>query len=103
MLTLEKIINQRDMFRARVELMRMLTELSDDALEYVWRPIAYAWHHSDQNDPDVMTDDDMKRMLLIIAVAHDKPDVIYTVVMNLRSIYWAEWEASREAGGVHRE
>ena len=76
MFTLEKIMRQRDMFRARVELMRMLTELSDDALKYVWRPIAYAWHYTDGNDPDVMTDDDVNRMYLVRAVAHDNPYVV---------------------------
>ena len=77
MIILEKIINQRDMFRAKVELMRMLIELSDDALEYVWRPIAYVWHYTDDNDPDVMTSDDLDRMRLVGAVAHGSQDVIH--------------------------
>ena len=70
MMPLEKVMQQRDMFRCRVELMRMFTELSDEALAYVWRPIAYAYFHTDEHNPEVLTSDDMKRMGLIRMTAH---------------------------------
>ena len=57
--SLEKIMQQRDTLRARMELVRMLTELSDGALEYVWRPIAYAYCLTDEHNVDVMTPEDI--------------------------------------------
>ena len=50
---------------ARITLIKMLLALSDDALEYVWRPIIYAYYYTDQRDPDRLTDDDVKRLSLI--------------------------------------
>ena len=55
---------------ARITLTKMLLTLSDDALEYVWRPIVYAYYYTDQRDPDRLTDDDVKRLGLIGAAAH---------------------------------
>ncbi len=76
MMPLEKVMQQRDMFRCRVELMRMFTELSDEALAYVWRPIAYAYFHTDEHNPEVLTSDDMKRMGLIRMTAHGSPEEV---------------------------
>lgn len=99
MITLEKLMHQRDMFRARVELMKMLTELSDDALKYVWRPIAYAWHYADDNDSDVMTDDDLDRMCLIGAVAHGSQTVIYRTCLMCRDAQNGEMKRKAEKNG----
>lgn len=99
MLTLEKIMNKRDMFRARVELMRMLTDLSDDALKYVWRPIAYAWHYTDANDPDVMTDEDLDRMRLIVAVANENQGVIYRTSCMCKAAMNGELKQRRNQRG----
>ena len=85
MITLEKIINQRDMFRAKVELMRMLTELSDDALKFVWRPIAYAYYFTDDHNADILTGDDVDRLWLIVSTAIDPPEVTHEV-----SLYQAD-------------
>ena len=76
MIALAKIIRQRDTYRARAELMRMLAELSDDALKYVWRPIAYAWCYTDENDPDGLTRDDLDRITLLGSIAYDNPYVV---------------------------
>lgn len=99
MITLEKLMHQRDMFRARVELMKMLTELSDDALKYVWRPIAYAWHYTDDNDPDVMTEDDLDRMCLIGAVAYSNRGVIYRTSLMCRAAQNGEMKRKAEKNG----
>ena len=99
MIALEKMMHQRDMFRARVELMKMLTELSDDALKYVWRPIAYAWHYTDNNDPDVMTEDDLNRMCLVGAVANENQGVIYRTSCMCRAAMNGELKRRRTQRG----
>ena len=40
------------MQEARTTLAKMLLALSGEALEYVWRPIIYAYYYSDGRDPD---------------------------------------------------
>ena len=74
--SIEKNINQRDMFHARVELIRMLAELSDDALKYVWRPISYAYYWTDAHDHSVITDDDINRIRLVGVVANGSLQVV---------------------------
>ena len=59
-----------NMEEARITLTKMLLALSDDALEYVWRPIVYAYYYTDQRDPDRLTDDDVKRLSLIGVATH---------------------------------
>ncbi len=71
-----KTIVQYDPSRARVNLIQMLTELSADALEYVWRPIVYAYYWADYNNPDVLSDDDINRQLLIGAAAHGSSEFV---------------------------
>lgn len=62
---------------SRAELARMLSELSTaDALEYVWRPIVYAYYLTDCRDPDRLSDDDFMRAGLIGAAAHGSPDLV---------------------------
>lgn len=79
--------------QARTTLTKMLLALSDEALEYVWRPIVYAYYYTDQRDPDRLTDDDSKRLGLIGAVAHEPPDVID----RLNQVKIALWHAKRNA------
>ncbi len=74
------IIKQRDMKRAKAELMKMLSELSNDALKYVWRPIAYAYYWTDEHGEELMTDDDVRRMNLICVVAHESPGYVDKLV-----------------------
>lgn len=69
-------VKQRDMCRARVELMKILAELSDEALEYVWRPIVYAYYWTDGHDQVILSEDDRERMLLICVVAHESPEFV---------------------------
>lgn len=76
MITLEKIMQKRNMLHARVELMRLLTELSDDALEYVWRPIAYAYYWTDGHDMNILSEDDIKRFHLIVAAAYESSETV---------------------------
>lgn len=61
---------KEEMLETRLNLTKMLLALSDDALEYVWRPIIYAYYYTDQRDPDRLTDDDAKRLSLIGVAAH---------------------------------
>ena len=54
----------------------MLSELSDKALAYVWRPIAYAYNWTDGHGTESLSKDDVWRMSLVCAVAHVSPEVI---------------------------
>lgn len=74
------IIKQRDMKRAKVELMKMLSELSDDALQYVWRPIAYAYYWTDEHGIELLTEDDVNRLNLICVVTHESPEYVNRLV-----------------------
>lgn len=73
--------------KARTTLAKMLLDLSDEALEYVWRPIIYAYYYTDMRDLDRLTDDDSKRLALIIAVAHESPNVINRLE-QLNRVLW---------------
>lgn len=73
--------------KARTTLAKMLLDLSDEALEYVWWPIIYAYYYTDMRDPDRLTDDDSKRLALIIAVAHESPNVINRLE-QLNRVLW---------------
>ncbi len=88
-------INQFDPSRARAGLMRMLSELSVDALEYVWRPIVYAYYYTDYHDMDMLTDDDSKRFDLIGAAAHGSPEFISRLDDWMITLQQAEWERAR--------
>ena len=59
---------------SRSDLINTLSMLSDDALEYVWRPIMYAYLWTDCHGHDQLTDDDMFRMHLSGMIAHGSPE-----------------------------
>ena len=61
---------KEEMLETRLNLTKILLALSDDALEYVMRPIVYAYYYTDGRDPDRLTDDDANRLSLIGAAAH---------------------------------
>jgi len=63
----EKIQIQYTASDVRQDLMRMLSELSDEALKYVWLPVLGAYLYTDQRDPDVLSDEDFNRFCLIAA------------------------------------
>ena len=67
---------KEEMLETRLNLTKMLLALSDDALEYVMRPIVYAYYYSDGRDPDRLTDDDVKRLGLIGAAAHGGEELV---------------------------
>lgn len=92
MITLEKVIRQRDMFRAKAELMRMLTELSDDALRLVWRPIVYAYYFTDDHNAMALTGDDVDRLGLISSAAIDPSDVTHEVSLYCSDVRRSAWE-----------
>lgn len=61
---------------SREKLAEMLLELSDDALEYVWRPINYAYYMTDDRGPDRLTAEDSLRFSLIGEAAHADEEMI---------------------------
>ena len=63
-------MNNPTMAEARLKLTEMLLALSDEALEYAWRPIAYAYYYTDGRDPDRLTSEDAARLTLIGVAAH---------------------------------
>lgn len=65
-----------NMEETRITLTKMLLALSDEALEYVWRPVVYAYYYTDQRDPDRLTDDDVKRLSLIGVAAHSGEELV---------------------------
>ncbi len=71
-----KTIVQYDPSRARVSLIRMLTELSEDALDYVWRPIVYAYNWVDAHDMNSMTKDDDNRLGLLVDMTYGPSEVV---------------------------
>ena len=79
---------------ARSTLVKILSELSDDALVYVWRPIMYAYLWTDGHGHDKLTDDDMRRISLSGIIANGSPEV----VEQLDKWRWAvEWNEMKEA------
>ncbi len=71
-----KTIVQYDPSRARVSLIRMLTELTDEALDYVWRPIVYAYNWVDAHDMDSMAKADDNRFGLLVDIAYSPSEVV---------------------------
>lgn len=65
-----------NMKTARSFLSKILSELSDEALEYVYRPIMYAYLWTDFHDHDRLTDDDMHRIHLSGMIAHSSPKAV---------------------------
>lgn len=61
---------------SRSDLINTLSMLSDDALEYVWRPIMYAYLWTDCHGHDQLTDDDMFRIQLSGMIAHGSPEEV---------------------------
>ena len=79
---------------ARITLTKMLLALSHNALEYVWRPIIYAYYYTDQRDPDRLTDDDVKRLSLIRVATHSGEKL----VSRLDAVRWAYESVLAEKG-----
>ncbi len=90
-----KTINQFDPSRARAGLIRMLSELSVDALEYVWRPIVYAYFLTDDNNPDAISDEDANRFDLISVAAHGSPEFVSRLNDWRIALQSMEWEKAR--------
>lgn len=85
--SLEKITQQRDTLRARMELVRMLTELSNDAMKLVWRPITYAYYFTDNHGADTLNDDDLDRLGLIASAATDPTEVTHEVSLYRADVH----------------
>jgi len=55
----------------RKDLMRMLSELSDDAVKYARLPVLGAYLWTDQHEPEMLTDEEYDRFSLIGAAVHE--------------------------------
>ncbi len=88
-------INQFDPSRARDSLIQMLSELSVDALEYVWRPIVYAYYWTDKRNQSLLTDDDVYRFSLICTAVNDSPELVRELSDWRIYLQRAEWEKAR--------
>lgn len=62
--------------QTRSVLQEILSDLSDEALVYVWRPILYAYCWTDAHGHDLMTDDDMRRIGLSGMIANGSPEAV---------------------------
>lgn len=93
---LEKAMYRKDICRARQELLEMLSELSDDVLVYVWRPIAYAYYWSDAHNQEILTDEDINRLELVGDVAHAKSERIAALAAYSTKLFQEELQARRE-------
>ena len=86
---------------ARSLLSKILSELSDEALEYVYRPIMYAYLWTDGRGHDQLTDDDMHRIQLYAAASTASPQVLKVLDMLRRgAINSAEKSEARELAFV---
>lgn len=86
---------------ARSLLSKILSELSDEALEYVSRPIMYAYLWTDGRGHDQLTDDDMHRIQLYAAASTASPQVLKVLDMLRRgAINSAEKSEARELAFV---
>ena len=61
---------------ARSILVKILSALSDEALDYVWRPIMYAYLWTDCHGHDRLTDDDMHRIHISCLTTNGSPAVV---------------------------
>ena len=87
MTDLEKITRERDLLQTRLKLMRMLTELSNDAMKLVWRPITYAYYFTDSHGADTLNDDDLDRLGLIVSAATDPAEVAHEVSLYRAAVH----------------
>lgn len=82
---------------SREKLMDVLSKLNDNSLKYIWRPIMYAYLWTEQADPDSLTDDDMERIKLYIAIANGPDDDVKQAAQLLRRLDYDRMEQQRKA------
>lgn len=82
---------------SRKKLLDVFSKLSDDSLEYVWRPVMYAYLWTEQADPDSLTDDDMERIRLYCAIANGPADDVKQAAQLLRRLNCARIEQQMKA------
>ena len=71
---------------SKERLIQMLSELSEDALAYVERPILGAYYYSDGRDAARLSNDDVYRFGLIVAAANGSEKLVRLFDMRRRSI-----------------
>jgi len=69
-------IDQFDPSRVRAGLMRMLSELEDESLQFVMKPIVYAYNWVDAHVMDSITEDDYNRFGLLVDMTYGPSEVV---------------------------
>ena len=70
---------KQEIEQARTKAIERLLNLSPEALEYVLKPIEWAYNWTDQNEPESMTDEDSTRFSLVRCALHDSNDHVKRV------------------------
>lgn len=83
--------------QARARAIEMLLKLSPDALEYVLKPIEWAYNWTDENDPDSISRDDSTRFMLICCALTQSNDHVNRVYKWHLAILHNELEKARKA------
>lgn len=65
---------RREKEQARARAVEMLLKLSPDALEYVLKPIEWAYNWTGQNAPESISDEDSIRFSLVRCALYDNSD-----------------------------
>lgn len=88
--------------QARASAVEMLLKLSPDALEYVLKPIEWAYNWTDQNAPESISDEDSIRFSLVRCALHDNSDHVARLYKWHLAIFHNELEKARRAReGAH--
>lgn len=90
---------KRETERARTQAVEMLLTLSPEALEYVLKPIEWAYNWTDGNDPDSMTKDDFIRFSLIGCAIRKPADHVTHFYKWHLAILRNEFKRSRKVRG----
>lgn len=88
---------RRETEQARTRAVEMLLKLSPDALQYILKPIEWAYNWTDQNEPESMTNEDSTRFSLVRCALHDNSDHVARLYKWHLAILHNELEKARKA------
>lgn len=94
---------RRETEQARARAIEMLLKLSPGALEYVLKPIEWAYNWTDQNAPESISDEDSIRFSLVRCALHDNSDHVTRVYKWHLAIFHNELEKARKEGACNHE
>lgn len=81
--------------QARTRAIERLLNLSPEALEYVLKPIEWAYNWTDQNEPESMTNEGSTRFSLVRCALHDNSDHVFRVYKWHLALFHTEIEKRR--------